>query len=161
MPSRRGFTLFEVLIVVTIITVVAASSIYFGIDSLRAYAFHSDRDLLVAALQHARAEAVGNICQTNSDSTCTDGRSHGVHVSGDTITIFQTSATILDYAHRDVSADAPITMSARTTFTGAPDVIFAQLSGDVPVPGSMTLTESSGKTTTITIGGEGQILWTN
>jgi len=156
--THKGFTLFEVITVMGIIAIIGGLSVSFGIDTLRAYSFHSDRDLLVAALHHARAAAVGNICQTNSEDVCTDGRPHGVHVENGKIVMYQTKT---GYTARDASVDAVIDLNPSTTVTGVSDVVFSQLSGDVVTPGDIILTEPSGRISVITIGSEGQILWTN
>ena len=157
----NGFTLVEIVIVLALVAVVGSVSLFFGLDSFRAYAFHSDRDLLVATLEHARAEAIGNQCQANSESVCVDGRPHGVRIDADRIHLFQTVAAMPDYTHRDASVDAVFVSNEHTTFGGDSEVVFSQLSGDVATPAAITVTEAGGRISTITIGAEGQISWTN
>lgn len=160
--TARGFTLFEVVVVLAVVAVLSSASLLVGIDSYRAYAYRSDRDLLVTALQHARASAMGNVCRASAESTCTDGRSYGVRVDSDAITIFQSGSGASDYAHRDASVDARFEISPNTTITPSTvEVVFTQLSGDVASPATITLSEPSGRTAAVTVGSEGQIGWTH
>lgn len=159
--DNRGFTLVEVLVTISIMMIIGGLGLVFGLDSLRSYAFRSDRDLLVSALQYSRATAMGNMCRNNTDSSCVGGRSHGVHLADSSITLFQTSSAASDYSSRDASADLVLPLSPATVLSGVTDVVFAQLSGDVAVPGEMTLTSVGGRSSKITIGSEGQIEWTN
>ena len=74
--TRAGMTLAEVIVVMAILSIVAAISLAVSMDSYRGYAFRGDRDMLVAVLQKARSQAINNICR---GSSCTNGKPHGVH----------------------------------------------------------------------------------
>lgn len=154
---NAGFTLLEVMVVMGLIAIVGSVGLYFGLDAFRGYSFHSDRDLLVVALQHARAQAVSNICLNDPTSPCTDGRPHGVHVGAGTYALFQGGS----YATRDTTIDVTIEMSPNTVVGGVSEIVFKQLSGDVSTPGDITLSEGTGRTSVISIGSEGQIIWIN
>ena len=151
--SNKGFTLIEVLVVLGILTVVGSFSIIMGVDSYRGQLFRSDRDVLITALQHARSQAVGNICL---GSGCTGGKPHGVYISPDTYVMFQGTS----YAARDVAVDAVLDATPSVIQSGITEVVFKQLSGDVLTTGDIILTEEN-HVSTITIGSEGQIIWTN
>lgn len=151
--TNRGFSLIEIIVVMGIIAIIGGFSLYFGLDSFRSYSFHSDRDLLVSLLQHARSEAVGNICL---GSGCDDGRPHGVAIQTNQFVLFQGTS----YATRDAAVDAVMAANAGFSYTGDSEIVFSQLSATT-TGGTITVTEPSGRTSTITIGTEGQIIWTN
>lgn len=141
------------MIVVGLIAIVGGLGLYFGFDNFRGYSFHSNRDLLVSALQHARSRAVSNICY----GSCSDGKSHGVYIEDDQYIIFQGSS----YDDRDQEYDAIIETNPGTTHQGMNEVVFAQLKGDAD-PGEIELeNDYNERMSTITINSEGQIIWTN
>lgn len=151
--AAKGFTLFEIVIVMSFIAIVGAFTMMVSMDTYRGYSFHTERDVLIAALQHARAEAQGNVCV---GVACTTGKSHGVYIEADKFIMFQGSS----YLARDVSQDAVIPANKAITHSGISEVVFAPLSGNSPTPGTITLA-SSGHTSDIYIGTLGQILWSN
>ena len=149
--ARGGFTLFEVVIVMAFIAVVGGFSMFMSMDTYRGYNFHTERDLAIAALQHARAQAIGNIC---NGAGCATGKPHGVSIQADKFVIFQGSS----YAARDVSQDATIPANSTVAHSGQTEIVFAQLSGNVGVPGSITFSDP-GRSSNITVGAQGQIFW--
>lgn len=152
----RGFTLFEVLIVIAIMVVVLGFGLFASMDSFRGGSFRSDRDLLVALLQHARSQAINNICVA---STCTDGSAHGVHVDNfaHTYTVFEGTT----YNATNVQ-NQTFQFSPATSISPAPtvDVDFSQLDGTIAATKTITLT-GGGRTSVITIDPSGRIYWTN
>ena len=150
--DERGFTFFEVLIVMGILVIVGGFALFVSMETYRGSNFRSDRNLLVATLQRARAEAMNNICT----GTCTDGEPHGVHVQSDAYIIFQGSS----YNAND-SNNAPFDSNTIVTKTPSSlDVVFSQLSGTT-TPVMITLSDSAGHVSTTTISSGGQITWTN
>lgn len=169
--TKAGFTLIEMVIVISLIAVIGGFGLFFGIDSLRGYSFHSDRDTLVSTLQHARAEAMANICRGKA-ADCTDGgKPHGVYIdtTNRKYVIFQ-GAT---YVSRDSDQDAPIDANNLTTWKGVNEVVFAELSGDAASADSspdcaseaepicIIVGDQASRTSVITVNSEGQILWSN
>ena len=140
-----------------LLVLVSACTLLAGMDWYRSFNAHSDSDLLVTALQHARAESMHNTCL---GSRCVDGAPHGVAVRPsdhpNAYIIFQGPS----YAARDASADVILEASPASAATGLAEVVFAPGSGDVSAPGDIVLAEA-GRTTTITVGSEGQISWTH
>ncbi len=160
MPNRQsGFSLIEILVVISFFAIIGGLSLLYGIDSYRKVVFHSDRNLLVAALQRARAQSMGNICL---GAGCVDGKPHGVHVTDDaagmvvSYTVFQGASYGLEPAYNDV-----ISANRGTKHTGVSDVVFAQLSGRANPSGDITLVDSLGNQSVVTVGSEGEIRWTN
>ena len=62
---------------------------------------------------------------------------------------------------RDEDYDAEIEAHPATKHSGIDEIIFEQLSGNANIIGDIILTDSTGKTSVISINSEGQILWTN
>lgn len=148
--------------IIALISFLGGITLFAGLDSYQGYLFRSDRDLVITALQRARAQSVGNICM---GASCTNGKPHGVAISPagrpQTLVIFQTAVMNPDYAHRDTSEDAFIEINPGTTVSGLSEVVFSPLSGNSPTAGSITIASSGGRISTITIGSAGQIFWTN
>lgn len=149
----RAFTLIEILVVMGMLALIGALTVFVSMDTYRGSSFRSDRDLLVALLQHARAESVHNICAVSS---CTDGASHGVYIGATSYTIFQGAS----YAGRVVADDQNFTEDGTVTRAGASEVVFAALSGTVAAQTTITLSGDN-KTSVITIEPSGRIWWTN
>ncbi|MDQ5954247.1 MAG: hypothetical protein QG583_175 [Patescibacteria group bacterium] len=155
--KQKGFTLIEMMIVIGIISIVGGLGLYFGFDSYRGYSAHSNRDLLVSTLQHARSQSISNVCFGNSSNPCEDGKPHGVKILNDKYIIFQGSS----FTSRDEDYDAEIEINPNTTYSGMNEIVFAQLSGDISTAGDITLTDTTGRISTISINNEGQVIWTN
>jgi prepilin-type N-terminal cleavage/methylation domain-containing protein len=168
--KNEGFTLIEIVVVMSLIALLGSLGIYFGLDNFRGHSFHSDRDTLISALEHARAEAVSNACS----GTCTNGKPHGVFI--DTVNhkyiIFQGTSYANHLITNDKDYDIPITGNQTTTYKGINEVVFAQLSGSASstssssfcsagIPLCIILSDNTIHTSEIDINNEGQILWTN
>ncbi len=159
--GRRGVSLMEVIVVVSLVSVAAGMTLFINLDSYRGYLSRSDRELLIVALHHARSQAVGNVCLGTG---CTNGRAHGVAIreAEQEYVIFQAAATSpFSYATRDVQEDIVIPINAGSTFSGSlTEVVFSPLSGNAVASGSIEIS-AHGRTSIFTIGTEGQILWTH
>lgn len=151
--SRRAFTLIETLIVMAIVAIVAGIGLVMSMDSYRGYSFRTDRDALVALLQHARAQAIGNVCLGDA---CIDGVDHGVRIDDGRYVLFQGSS----WDVRDADLDEVVDVSLAIAHTGTNEVVFRHLSG-AATAGTITLSDEAGRSSTITIGAEGQITWTH
>jgi len=151
---KSGFTLVEILVVLALVVVVGKFALMISFDTYRDSSYHADRAYLIAALQHARALSVDNVCEGND---CESGVPHGVSIQSDEYVIFQG----VSYAARDPSLDEVIGADPTIVRTGLIEVVFAPGSGDVSSPGYFTLTDASGHTSTVTIGNYGQIFWSD
>lgn len=157
--SGKGFTLMEALIVLALMTMAGSFILLVSMETYRGSSFRSERNTVVALLERARAQSIGNVCI----GTCTDGKPHGVAIRpGDRpnqYVLFQGS----DYASRDSAADAVFDSNQLVSTSGLSEVTFAQLSLVSSTIGGSTLTlsDAAGHISTITIGAEGQITWTN
>jgi len=68
--DHQGFTLVEILIVMTIISFIAVIGVIVSIDTYSRYIFRSDLDKVAILLQKARSSAINNV----------GGVSHGVYL---------------------------------------------------------------------------------
>jgi Tfp pilus assembly protein FimT len=151
--AALGFSLVEIMIVMAFIAIVGSFSLLVSMDSYRSYNFYTERDLLISALHHARAQAVGNVC---TGAGCSTGKPHGVSIQSNKFIVFQG----VSYAARDISEDAVIPANASVAHGGLAEVVFTQLSGNSPIPGVITIS-GNGRSSNITIGVQGQIFWSN
>ena len=151
--TKRGFTLVEIMIVMAFVAIVGSFTMLMSMDTYRSYNFHTERDLAIAALQHARALAMGNTC---TGGTCTTGKAHGVSIQADKYVIFQGDT----YATRDASEDSVIQANVAVAHSGLLEIVFTQLSGNSTTPGTITFSDAT-RSSSITIGAQGQIFWSN
>jgi hypothetical protein len=140
------------------LAIVGSFSVLVSIESFRGSTFRNDRDIIVAALEKARSQAVNNMCL---GAACTGGVSHGVDIdiAAGTYTIFQGAS----YLARDAAYDEVIPARAGGIILGAgsvTDVVFTPLSGNT-TSGTVSLIDVTGRTSTISLDGEGRIAWTN
>lgn len=154
---QAGFTLIETLITVALTLVIAGMGLAASVDGYRDYAFSNERDLVVNALQKARAQAINNVCRGDG---CTDGKPHGVRVENGRYVIFQGSA----YEDRDSLYDEVVLANYQDLQLAASsvDVVFSQLSGNVNLAFPeirIALYDDSGNTSIIKVSAEGRISW--
>ena len=149
----------DILIVMGIMTLLGGVALIVSMDNYHAYAFRAERDTLVSLLEKARSQSMSNIC-LGALGSCTNGRPHGVYVSAGQYIVFQGQT----YTTRDTLVDEvyPVRgVDVKTKSDSLNEVVFAQLSGDVLIPGYITLLNSDGHVSTTTITTEGAITWTN
>lgn len=144
----------EILIVMGLVAIVGGMTAVIGLDGLQGYLYRSDESQVLTALQHARAQAMGNVCL---GPACSDGMPHGVAVMPNdhpnAVVVFQGAS----YATRDSSLDAIIDLHPTTTHSGIGEVVFAQLSGNVTAPGTITLSDPTGRSSSVVVGAWGQL----
>lgn len=149
-----GFSLAEILVVLALVFVVGRFAIMISFDTYKGASYHVDRAYLIAALQHARAEAINDLCEGNA---CTNGTSHGVSIQTDRYVIFQGTS----YVTRDPSYDESIEANPSILRSGLSEIVFAPESGDAMPTGDIVFTDQTGRSSKITIGSYGQIFWSN
>ena len=126
-----GFSLIEVLVVLSIVATIAGLSAFFSLSDYRAVSFRSERDAIVGNLQQAREESMHGTCT----GVCVGPTAHSVHI--------QTSAAVTLSGFTDVVFEA---LSGRATASPG---------------NTLTITDVSGRSSVITVGSEGRISWTN
>lgn len=165
--KAKGFTLLEIAIVIAIISVLAAVGLIFGLQNYLSYATKNERDVLVSVLIKARSQAINNVC---IGSSCSNGVSHGVKLTYnpttyalEKYTIFQgTTYNANDPLNEDITPSHQLFFSTTPANTVS-QVVFQQLSGTVSLGGSgvgvMTLSDTTGRSFTISLTSEGRIAW--
>ena len=158
----KGFTLIEVLVVLTLISIIGGIIIYFGFDSFRGYSYHDDRNGLLSLLQHARSEAMVNICR---GSTCSGGKPHGVAIRPsnhpDSYVLFQTEFLNPTYSNRTDDDKASDIIISATSSSNSNEIVFSPLSGNTTSSVIITiqLTDNQAHSSIISINPVGQISW--
>ena len=133
------------------LAIVGSFGLFLSMESFQHTLFRNDRDLLIDALYKARSQSINNMCF----GTCTGGQPHGVHItSGVSYTVFQGLSYTASDPLNEVTKANP-----GTTVTGSTDIVFDRLSGGT-APATLTISDSSGHTSTITVRAEGGIGWT-
>jgi len=147
----KGFTLIEVLIVLALITVIAGLSLFFNIDMYRGDSFRAERNILVIALQTARADALNNISQMRHGVAINPGGYAGY-------VIFEGN----DYASSepDTRKEIPASYGVTLDASSPDEVVFTQLSGNANFDGEIILIDTlRNASATIAINHEGKIGW--
>ncbi len=152
MKNSRGFTIFEVLIVLALFTILLGLGYFLSIDFYRSYLFHTEENILISVLERARSDAQNNIFET----------AHGVHLSAENYTVFRGQTYDPNNVTNEVTPRNP-----SIQISGITDVVFEQLSGD-PIPafppsfsegrGQIILSEEN-RSAVISINNEGRIDW--
>lgn len=151
--NSAGFTIIEILVVMGLLAMVAGLTMVININDYRGYLFRGDRDVVVNVLERARSQAINNVCL---GATCTGGMPHGVHVQASQVVLFQGATYSAGAATNQVF---PFNGGAQAA--GLSDVVFTQLSGDAAPTGTISLSDTLGHSSVITVNSEGQITWTN
>lgn len=158
--QNRGISLIEIIIVIGLFGVVASLGTFVSITDFQNNSFRDERDLLVIALEHARALAMHNICE----GICTDGKAHGVHIETNAGVISQFiifQGTLYNKNNpSNIIIEVGKNFSKIITLTGPTDIYFQQLSGSAD-PTTFTLSDNLTHSSIVSINDEGQISWTN
>ena len=149
---EKGFTQIELIVVIGLFAIVAGFALIMSMDDYRAASYRSERDMAIAVLQRARSEALAGLCL----GSCTDGKPHGVHVQSGQYVIFQGTSFVAG----DPLNEVIVMRDKAVSITGAADVVFSLLSATA-TPATLTFGDGLGHTSTISVGSEGQITWTN
>ena len=168
--SQRGVTLIELIMIMGLVIALGALALFVSLDSFRGYLYHTDRDLLITALQHARAEAIGSVCLDGGTTSCVGAVAHGVHIDTEggfiqDYVVFQgMNYQADDPANALIGASGALTL-ATSDSSDVSEIVFKPSSGQVGVLGAsgstMVLVDTVGRVSTTTIGDEGQISWTH
>jgi len=141
---KCGFTLLEVLIVITILAGLAGLGLFVSIDFYKSYAFYSERNIVVSAIQKARSQSLANINESK----------HGVYFGTNNYVIFQGE----NYDFRSAIYDEIIQANSLVANSGLTEIVFDQLSGLPSATGTIALSDNL-RSSTISIGNEGRINW--
>ena len=153
--SKHGFTLVEVLIVISVVLTLLGLGLFMSFDSYRGFIFRSERVMLVSILEKARSRAINNYFQT-SWGVCFDPNTESyISFRG-------------DHCELGLATNEVIPKSSSVELAGYllhSPIVFKQLTGNLlyqmsPADAEATSTLSNGlSTTTISINNEGRINW--
>jgi len=150
------------LVVIALVMMISLGTIYSLMDSFGGYSYHGDRDVLLSALQHARAESMADICR---GSSCTIGKSYGVAIRPSdhpsSYVIFQTETASPTYQGRSIEDQNQDIMLDASTNTARDEVVFNSGTGNITSGTKNFVVTDSHRTSTITVTKYGTISWTN
>lgn len=136
--SNSGFTLVEMLLTIGIVSVLAGLAISGGVASYGRGLARTDRLNAIGALREARDMALHGIC---TQIPCTVPASHGVHITQQTLVLFEGSS----YASRYAPADVSMPLSGTRSITGANEIVFDAGTGNVRQASSFSMTGNDGR----------------
>lgn len=140
--NKKGFTLIEILIVMSILGLLSLIVFGFFVDYRKSQATTRDVELITSLLYKARSDAISS----NSSSD------YGVHFASSTVTTFKGSTyNISDPQNQNFSLLSGNFLSIIALTSGGVDVVFNKLTGETTQSGVLTLTVSTGDVKTITI----------
>lgn len=148
-----GFTLLEVVTVVSILTILTTVTLSADVTSLRKSSFRDTQKNLIGTLQKARTEAINNVCFGNA---CAGGLPHGVHFDAHSYVLYQGSMY-----DPTATENTLTTLDNSATLFGMTDILFTPLSGDAitspPNISYVVLSDTIGHVSTTSISYVGQI----
>lgn len=143
LKSKCGFTLIEILVVMSIVAILLVAGFFVSFDSYNRESISAEHTALVSTLEKARSRAMNNINQSR----------HGVHIEDDSYVVFR------EFPYNPIeSTNEEIPRNSNIIISGLDEVIFEQLSGETNDDGTITLTEGP-RTKNIEISENGLINW--
>jgi prepilin-type N-terminal cleavage/methylation domain-containing protein len=139
-----GFTLIEVLVTITIMSILAVLSVTAYVTLQTSNDLDAAKNDVVQSLRRAQTLAQSSDGDTN----------WGVGVRSTTITLFKGTS----YASRTVAFDEIFAMPTTITVSGVTDVVYAKFTGLPQSTGTITLTASN-KVVTINVNDKGTLTY--
>ena len=140
----RGFTLIELVIVLSITLMLSAIVGALSSNTLPKTQLHSESEAVIENLRRAQAFSIAG----------KHDQLWGVHLTSTNLTLFAGSS----YALRDTQYDQVRTFPAGITVTGLSDILFAALSGSTSNTGTIILTaDATSETEVITVNARGLV----
>lgn len=146
MKRSHGFTLLEVLLSVTILTMLTGISL----PILASVNNRNDLDIMTQniAMQLRRAQSYAKGMKQDSQ--------WGVRVQSGSTTLFKGTS----YAARDTGYDEQTTLPETIVPSGLGETVFAKLSGAPSTTGTITLTlQTNNETRTVTLNAKGMVAY--
>lgn len=148
MSHTSGFSLVELILVLSLIGIAALFSTTYTLNSIGQSAVAEERDLFVSLLlRGARSEALANAHETN----------HGIHIDTHQYVLFEGTSYSADDSQNKI---IPFTSNDITVSnSNGTDILFDQLSGEVSTGAGVVTLSNGEQSKTITIRQTGQIDW--
>jgi|GEM_PF-1036552 len=148
-----GFTLIEVLVVISIMTIVIAGVFSLSLRSSSGTEIEADVLLVHSLLRQARAKSVAQVC---SFGDCAFVPKQGVFVSMNSVTLFEGES----YAIRGAEHDVIIPLHSNSSAESSGEILFLPGSGDTTKVQTITLSDEFGFSSTLTVSEAGGIFVT-
>jgi len=148
---KNGFTLVETLVVLGVLTVVAALTLTLSMQSLNGYAVRSERDVVVSLLQKARSQSMTTIHKV-AWGVCLDTVTAQYILFRDEYVAGSSSNE-----RTDASSGVVVHSVPNTFLCDHGGLVFSLLAGTTS-PVVLTVTQN-GRSNTISINYEGTIDW--
>lgn len=123
--SVRGFTLIEILLVISIMTIIGVFVPPIGMSFYRAQQLNETSDGLMSALRQAQIFAL----------TDKGNQSYGVYIQQDKYVVFKGA----EYATRVESEDLVFPIATSVSVVGPSEVVFSELTGEPSVTGNFVI----------------------
>lgn len=148
--GRKGFTLLEVLIVVTIVGILATLSVSYYSGSQYRSKLNDAASEIVQTLRRAQSKAVAGEA----------GEPFGVHLESDGFVLFEGSAYVSEGENNEsFSLPSGIEAYDISLNGGGSDVVFVELEGSTDDYGSFSIRISGDLSKTVNISEEGAVTW--
>ena len=140
--NKKGFTLIEILIVISLVTIISFVTFNFFVDYRASQGVAQDVELIETVLYKARNEAISS----------NGSNDYGVHCASSSMTACKGSVyTASNTTNQIFLFTSGNTLSGISLVSGGVDVVFNKLSGETTQSGTLTLTTSKGGVKTIII----------
>jgi len=139
MFASRAFTLMEILIVISIVSIIAASGSALGTGLYRGSILEKENDFLISVLIEARSRALANLEQ----------KPHGIYIDDSNFIIYSGEFDVESNSNELFGRNQSIGVTPQPV-----NISFSQLSGDSNWQGSIILNDGE-RTRKIIINSEG------
>lgn len=151
--NASGFTLIEVVVTISLMSILLALGLILSMDVYRGTTFRSTRQVLVSAITTARGRALTNLYQTT----------HGVCYLAPNFIIFRgTSYSATSPYNETIGGNPAVTLTSEGGFFtcgSGSGIVFSQLSATTSNTGVITVIESGHTNETVSVNSLGTILW--
>ncbi|OHA84332.1 MAG: hypothetical protein A2937_01170 [Candidatus Yonathbacteria bacterium RIFCSPLOWO2_01_FULL_47_33b] len=139
---QKGFTILELLMVISIIAVLAAIIMLSFTSFRNSSALQTTSENTISILNKARSNTIGS----------KDGYQYGVHFGTNDATLFRGATFVVGDSSNEIYAlDVAVQVSATSFTGGGSEVLFQKFTGKTDQYGTITLQVSSDPTKTVTI----------
>lgn len=141
----NGFSLIEILLVVTLFALISAMTIPFGIDFLSRDRVSITRDILVNSARTAQHNAIN----------MRDDDDWGIEILQEEIVVYKGN----DYATRDSAYDSVTSIPSGVAISGSQGVFYKKLDGEPSTTATFTISGASNSGSAVQIDQYGKVTY--